>query len=697
MGRAPAGALAHWYEVYPSVNISCHSISTGNKGNVLKLPSVHPAQRGAVIIHHRHEPADNKGVLYEDLRLHACTATPATLSGRTERPTWTASPTGEADSEGAHNARPSLNNNKDCTVGTGTGCLKHSFWSPSVGKKAGVAILADPYGAFTDVTPVFEQRWTPHFMAVQGQIYGQRLIVMNVYAPHRVHQREAFFRQLANLDFPHSVLVTMGGDFDCTLDDIADRSYRRRRHAHDSPALRALIAAWGLADPVACTRPHQWRQGELRRHYGDTHTYHYSVAGHGDASSRLDRRYVNANLHRWVTRWEVVDPAVHCDHHGAKIHLIQPDNPIRVNKSAKVYPPPSYAAEAVRARTPQLLADFHGRITKAGVTAENPRDGDTPAARLRRAIAELSSGIRQGCPLAPLLFILALDALYREIDRHLELEGVTLRSASGEVEVRVAGFPGDTAVYLTSPDQVQTLLDGTSDFGAASGLQVLITPRPWSSRSMLKALSLPDAVCMQEASHMGRYLGIYVGSRRDADHTWAVADRQLCARLHMTSQKTTTVDERCMIASAIIIPKLTYIGQHAWPSTSTANTFARKIKNYVWHGRFATEVLGARAWLDADLIALPRTAGGLAVPDLRVDLMAMAAVTVSNWAATSSFRDQIVGDILFSTASPRTPPAVYITPNAGSTPRNGFGRSTTMCATGRMLVTAMGRAADYAA
>eukprot|EP00644_Phytophthora_capsici_P019127 jgi/Phyca11/133358/e_gw1.424.3.1 len=36
----------------------------------------------------------------------------------------------------------------------------------------------------------------------------------------------------------------------------------------------------------------------------------------------------------------------------------------------------------------------------------------------------VTSGIRQGCPLAPLLFILALDALYRAIDSHPQLHGV---------------------------------------------------------------------------------------------------------------------------------------------------------------------------------------------------------------------------------------------------------------------------------
>ncbi|KAJ8524091.1 hypothetical protein ON010_g17027 [Phytophthora cinnamomi] len=105
---------------------------------------------------------------------------------------------------------------------------------------------------------------------------------------------------------------------------------------------------------------------------------------------------------------------------------------------------------------------------------------------------------------------------------------------------------------------------------------------------------------------------------------------------------------------------------------------SQKIKNYVWHGAFISEVQGSKAWLDADLAALPRTQGGLAVPDLRVELMAMAAVIISKWAVLGSHVDHIVGDILLAQAAApgSRAPATFVTPNAGDPPAGGFsGRS----------------------
>ncbi|KAG2996526.1 hypothetical protein PC128_g21049 [Phytophthora cactorum] len=88
----------------------------------------------------------------------------------------------------------------------------------------------------------------------------------------------------------------------------------------------------------------------------------------------------------------------------------------------------------------------------------------------RSAVFAPASGIREGCPLTPLLFILAPGALYREIDRKTDLRGVVLRSAAGEIKVMIAGYADDTAAYPAFMDFIPALLRITDQFGAESGL-----------------------------------------------------------------------------------------------------------------------------------------------------------------------------------------------------------------------------------
>lgn len=67
-------------------------------------------------------------------------------------------------------------------------------------------------------------------------------------------------------------------------------------------------------------------------------------------------------------------------------------------------------------------------------------------------------------------------------------------------------------------------------------------------------------------------------------------------------------------------------------------------------------------WLDADLAALPRHRGGLSLPNLRVEILALAAIVVGTWAHSATRQAHIVGDVLFNRKRFPVAPSVYITP-----------------------------------
>lgn len=131
---------------------------------------------------------------------------------------------------------------------------------------------------------------------------------------------------------------------------------------------------------------------------------------------------------------------------------------------------------------------------------------------------------------------------------------------------------------------------------------------------------------------------------------WDLAKSQLRVRLRLAMLKTTTVYQRSIIVGAIIIPKLLYIGRHAWPSAKMVHSLQKMIKNYVWHGHFTDETLARRAWLNREVASLPRGLGGIALPNLMVDLHALAAVTVHSWAEGDGLTARVVGKVLLTQA-----------------------------------------------
>ena len=61
----------------------------------------------------------------------------------------------------------------------------------------------------------------------------------------------------------------------------------------------------------------------------------------------------------------------------------------------------------------------------------------------------LKSGIRQGCPLSPLLFNIILEVLATAIREEKEIKGIQI----GKVEVKLSLFVDDMILYIENPKE----------------------------------------------------------------------------------------------------------------------------------------------------------------------------------------------------------------------------------------------------
>ncbi|POM79844.1 Reverse transcriptase, partial [Phytophthora palmivora] len=263
----------------------------------------------------------------------------------------------------------------------GNGSPTLSYWGAAVSRKGGVGILVNPYGAFTEHRPIWQETWSPHFVAVSGKLDGEEIIVANVYAPIDRTQREELFKALGELPFPAHGRVLLGGDFNCTLDARLDRTYAAAGANHDSPELRRLLARWDAQDCLSNMMPDQTDENRVKHFHAKYHTYRYQVNGDAE-SSRLDRWYGSSLIQPWIAATEVVRPAARSDHDGAQLHLRSPNNPLRVKQQQRTYPTlrvkqqqrtypvPNYAKSLVDAYTNGALDALRDRLQSAHLTAD---------------------------------------------------------------------------------------------------------------------------------------------------------------------------------------------------------------------------------------------------------------------------------------------------------------------------------------
>ena len=81
----------------------------------------------------------------------------------------------------------------------------------------------------------------------------------------------------------------------------------------------------------------------------------------------------------------------------------------------------------------------------------------------------LKTGIRQGCPLSPLVLNIVLEVLARAIQQEKEIKGIQL----GKEEVKLSLFADDMITYLEDPIILaQNLLKLISNFSKVSGHKI---------------------------------------------------------------------------------------------------------------------------------------------------------------------------------------------------------------------------------
>ena len=198
----------------------------------------------------------------------------------------------------------------------------------------------------------------------------------------------------------------------------------------------------------------------------------------------------------------------------------------------------------------------------------------------------LNRGIRQGCPLSALIFILAVEILALNIKQANTIQGFHIRKGNATHEVKMSQYADDSILILRDGCYIPEALKLLDSYGVVSGLKLNIpkTEGLWLGKDK----DNPD-------HHYGihftkapiRCLGIYIGHDKQACYkkNWTDKIEKFQRLLDSWRTRDLTLFGKVLIIKSLGISQLTFSAMCCTSTIETEKEIMKIIYQFLWHSR----------------------------------------------------------------------------------------------------------------
>uniref|UniRef100_A0A803T8M6 Reverse transcriptase domain-containing protein n=1 Tax=Anolis carolinensis TaxID=28377 RepID=A0A803T8M6_ANOCA len=244
----------------------------------------------------------------------------------------------------------------------------------------------------------------------------------------------------------------------------------------------------------------------------------------------------------------------------------------------------------------------------------------------------ISKGTRQGCPLSPLIFIMALEILLKAIKKDINLQGIKIDNQ----DYKYRAFADDVICIIENPIQnIHKWIAKIDEFGKVAGLKINKKKTMMLTKNMSKRKQkeLQDIAGLETPLKL-KYLGIWISAKNNQllDLNYIRIWKEIKNDLEKWKNINVSLLGRIAIIKMNILPKLLYLFQNIpiIRSTKLFKDWQKEIMRFIWKNK--------RARINYNIMISRKTQGGLGVPDLKLYHDACALCWIRDWAKLEKVR-----------------------------------------------------------
>ena len=256
---------------------------------------------------------------------------------------------------------------------------------------------------------------------------------------------------------------------------------------------------------------------------------------------------------------------------------------------------------------------------------------------------QLSRGVRQGCPLSPHLFVLAVELLACKIRQDQEIQGINIFGK----ELKLSQFADDTTLFNSNCNSVEKAITILENFGDISGLKL--------NPSKTKALWLGSwrqrtdkPFGFQWPEKPIRVLGTFISynEKENEEPNFMLKLQKLKTALDVWNCRSLTLFRRCLITKSLGISQLVHsISNLVIPQgyLSAVNT---AIFRFIWKGK-KDKIKRKVMFLDYDKGGLRAPSIDALAKSLRLTWISDEEMSNESWKAIPNYLFEQYGGLNF--------------------------------------------------
>ena len=229
----------------------------------------------------------------------------------------------------------------------------------------------------------------------------------------------------------------------------------------------------------------------------------------------------------------------------------------------------------------------------------------------------VSRGVRQGCPLSPLLYVLMAETIASAIRNDPHIDGFSL---PGRRCIKLCQYADDTSIIIMSDFSLEAVFKLFQRYKRASGAKLNVTKShglllgTWASRQ-----SLP--VALDWSSHSITVMGAKLMNVLD-DSNWTAPLEELDHTLDTWRQRRLSYHGRALVLNSLGLSTFWYLASFLTMSPTVKKAVSSTAFSFIWNGKRERERVARSS------LTQPSSSGGLNVVDLNNKISAFHAIWV---------------------------------------------------------------------